>query len=350
VALAKIDSGAIFGLLSVHHPHMSMNDAFDAIKHILNGKSPEWIERERGVAPDATKALTALLQEARPSQPAPTITQTLRGDDTTGATDETAHPVAVLAAEGAGSSDGRPGRLTQYTANTLGAAGSPMTLGEARILFDQIIGNDFFETTEAGALFHSAPYDYSEAGGEVRAHLIALQLITAGVPCKKIFAVKPDPFADPLEIHTYTGAESSPESPATVVWERYHVGVVIDAVDDHGRPLELVIDPSIADRPVTTAQWLDAMHVLPEQTRRIGETYQQGVAALKELVAYRYTHRWTEPDARAVTTLVFTAEPEAYEPPETHRQYFGGAWYLDFVAGRDLGEGGSTRRLLPRRG
>jgi hypothetical protein len=185
---------------------------------------------------------------------------------------------------------------------------------EARLLFQDVKRRGFF-TTYGDVV--ELPFDRAEDYCDIRAHHMALQLVSVGLTCKKIYAVcTPSVDGEALWVRSETSRGGRPGRPVVLEWE-YHVAIAVDVQNRTGGTAEMVFDPSISpDRPITTGQWLRAMHVESRgRVVRLGESYRQVEQKLQShwLNARDTTDNGGCPERR---TSVFATEAEVTNRPE----------------------------------
>jgi hypothetical protein len=129
-------------------------------------------------------------------------------------------------------------------------------------------------------------FKYPADGCYARAHLMAEDIKKAGGNPGKVWAFAKDG-ADPLHVDT-------PHDPAGHVEWGYHVAPTVPVQGKDGKETNMVVDPSMFDRPVTVGEWNAAMAprggggisnsftkigeapVLPDGTRAKGSGYWPG--------------------------------------------------------------------------
>jgi hypothetical protein len=192
-------------------------------------------------------------------------------------------------------------------ATTQGAFGQ-MSLAEAQILFDEVKRRGFMTSTGD---VQEVPFDQIVTNCTYRAHHMALQLVKAGVPCKRIYAVcAPETDDDYLWVLSETSGHGQPGAAAEILWG-YHTAVSVD-VREGADVKEVVFDPSIAaDGPITADQWLAALHVSPGDVMRLGESHHDVVSALQNMGDIPRNNEGY-PSKRVA---VFRTEPEVMDYP-----------------------------------
>lgn len=189
-----------------------------------------------------------------------------------------------------------------------------MTANEAQLLFRDVSRRGFL--TSYGDVVE-LPFDRAEGNCDLRAHHMALQLISVGLTCKKIYAVcTPSVDGESLWIRSETSRGGRPGQPVEVEWE-FHVAVAVDVQSPAGGTTEMVIDPSISPSgPITTGQWLAAMHVRSrERLVRLGESYREVEQKLRVLRPHAPPNV-DNGGYPARRTSVFATEPEVVNRPE----------------------------------
>jgi len=112
-----------------------------------------------------------------------------------------------------------------------------LTEQEAKLWFD-----DFKSRKEI-------PWDYPNDCCYNRAHVMARELQAVGVDVHKVWNYAPSPsIASSLRV-------STPHDPKGYVEWGYHVAPTVPVMDTKGNVGRMVIDPSIANAPITADQW-----------------------------------------------------------------------------------------------
>lgn len=97
----------------------------------------------------------------------------------------------------------------------------------------------------------SIPWDYPNDCCYNRAEVMARKLNAAGVKAGKVWNYAPTgPGAKPLKVNT-------PNDPKGYVEWGYHVAPTVPVVQPDGTVVPMVMDPSIADKPITPQEWKD---------------------------------------------------------------------------------------------
>jgi hypothetical protein len=141
-----------------------------------------------------------------------------------------------------------------------------VTEAEARRLFAEMASLGFWTTSDQRA---PVPYHHPPDGCYARAHLMADRMTEMGYASQKIFAVSG---AGNLEVRTdfagdifetgqtpvsdpaCAGGEFGSQTAPVVRWW-YHVAPIIHVRNAQGALIEMVIDPSTANGPITIDQW-----------------------------------------------------------------------------------------------
>jgi hypothetical protein len=94
-------------------------------------------------------------------------------------------------------------------------------------------------------------------GCYARAHLMVQHIMESGLSCRKAWTFAPRPQDDPLWV-------SLPNMSGGRVEWKYHVAPVLSVRLSDSQVRDLVLHPSMFDRPVTVEEWRDAQHDTPE--------------------------------------------------------------------------------------
>nr|WP_257019505.1 protein-glutamine glutaminase family protein [Streptomyces sp. TLI_235] len=149
---------------------------------------------------------------------------------------------------------------------------------DALDLFHQLADLQY-QTADGSAA--RVPFGFPDDGCFDRAHLMAVRLTELGVANRKIFVQRQalDSRAE-LVVDSENAARTGPQGPRQVSWV-FHVAVVVDVdINDNGRPEPMVIDPSMADRPLLVDHWMAQMGIGVGTSRHLGDRYAEVVGRL----------------------------------------------------------------------
>ena len=174
-----------------------------------------------------------------------------------------------------------------------------ISLAEATRLFSALGRSTFLTSLGSEA---PVPFHYPPDGCHDRAHVMATILTQMGYASEKIFAVsRTSSGRAGLHVATEYAEDVPPRAQPTVTWW-YHVAPVIRVrASAQGQITEMVLDPSMRDRPVPINEWTGQMSsdIFPCLT-------------LSQLASELQTH----PGYRGMT-VTYTASRHTYYPIET---------------------------------
>lgn len=137
-----------------------------------------------------------------------------------------------------------------------GSAVIPCAAPAPRVLTVEQANEEFTKLAAA-----DIPYDYPVDCCYSRAHAMCAMLAQDGYACEKYFYYKknyPAPSLAPGLAPTRNGVPVTfPDqfgNKQPVIWG-YHVAPLVPVKQADGQIIKMVLDPSIADKPVTQAQW-----------------------------------------------------------------------------------------------
>ncbi len=131
-------------------------------------------------------------------------------------------------------------------------AAGPLTPEQAQKLFDEMAAQP------------DIAFKFPVDGCYSRAHLMAQRMQAQGVTPGKAWTFASGP-GDPLWVNT-------PNHPDGRVEWGYHVAPTVPVRGADGRTQDMVMDPSMFNRPVTVDEWRDAQHDHPTVVQtRLGE-------------------------------------------------------------------------------
>ena len=189
-----------------------------------------------------------------------------------------------------------------------------LTEEQAENLFEVVKRNRF--VTSTGEM-QEIPWDQVENGCSERAHLTARLLMSAGVPCRRVFAVctaDPEETDEGLWIESEAAGDGRPGSPARIGFG-FHTAVTVQVRRDDGGIDERVFDPSIAPGgPITIGNWLATMHVAEDEILVLGESHREVVSSLQGIRNVPQNDEGYPEDH----VSVFCLEPEAYHYPQVN--------------------------------
>lgn len=142
---------------------------------------------------------------------------------------------------------------------------------------------------------------------------MARQLTEWGYAPRKIFAVGPELKPAPRTMPDWVPRLRPEGRPRGDML--YNAGVLIRTADDHGNGLDVVLDPLVADRPLTIDEWLDRMGI-PQDGYRLfdaSELSQPGKAAFDDTIG-DYFAKAAERNLYDDRAIVYTASPETRYP------------------------------------
>jgi len=180
-----------------------------------------------------------------------------------------------------------------------------VTREEAEWLFLELQDATF--TTEEGSEA-PIPYHYPVDGCYARAHRMAPLLSEKGYAYEKVFAVsrvaaKGGGAKMGLHVSTPFGPDVPAGKQPGVDWW-YHVAPIIKVKQDNGELVEMVLDPSTAQGPITVDEWTKNMRPGAKFTRKTLDEVDRMVYEEGEDNQYPTGDPFT-----------FTAPREAYKPP-----------------------------------
>jgi Domain of unknown function (DUF4157)/Glutaminase len=209
--------------------------------------------------------------------------------------------------------DGMSGSELDYALYLMGEQRMETTdisMDEARRLFDAL-SHATFEIPGTG-IREPVPFHYPADGCYDRAYVMTNILTQMGYASEKVFAVSIVPGEDisGLSVPTpYAPDVKSPGQQPKVKW-LYHVAPVIRV---RGTPtpgqqeapsVEMVLDPSLFDRPVTISEWTGRMSTGTFTRLR-----------MDQLLAELHKSQRLEEEYPVNKRLVFTTERNVYNPP-----------------------------------
>ena len=158
---------------------------------------------------------------------------------------------------------------------------------------------DYFKAQE------DIPWGYAKDGCYARAHIGALRVEKElGIDMDKVW------------IH---GPELSPKSSPNINWS-YHVAASINVKDENGNIVPMVIDPALADRPVTVEEWSALFS--PSAAKPLRGTYNKFIYADKKI---RPTYTVTGNEVYNIREFSFerpySAEEKLKSAQDTLKQY-----------------------------
>lgn len=118
-----------------------------------------------------------------------------------------------------------------------GGAGGPITEDRANQLFKEL------------AAQKQIPFDYPDDCCYSRAHEMCRIMNEEGIECRKVWNYAHD-FPNGAGLRADT-----PNNPSGHVNWRYHVAPVVSVIGNDGIERDMVMDPSLFDRPVTVDEW-----------------------------------------------------------------------------------------------
>jgi hypothetical protein len=174
-----------------------------------------------------------------------------------------------------------------------------ISLAEAARLFSALGQSTFLTSTGTIA---PVPFHYPPDGCYDRAHVMAAILTQMGYASEKLFAVsRASSGIAGLHVATEYAADVPPHAQPAVTWW-YHVAPVIRvSAGTQGESAEMVLDPSMMDRPVPINDWTGQMS---------GGTFSR--LTLSQLESELQTH----PGYRGMT-VTYTASRQTYYPIKT---------------------------------
>lgn len=138
----------------------------------------------------------------------------------------------------------------------------PARLGSEISVVDETRANELFSQMAGLTFFNDQgvetpiPFHYPIDGCYARAHLMSERLTTMGYASKKQFAVSWKPGR--LTVTSpYSKDAAAGTTPTTNWW--YHVAPIIEVKKADGTIVEMVIDPSVTDHPITVDEWTGLM-------------------------------------------------------------------------------------------
>jgi hypothetical protein len=145
---------------------------------------------------------------------------------------------------------------TNPVGSTTQPCSGPLSKGQAQQLFNELAAQSHI------------PFDYPDDCCYSRAHEMCRIMRERGIPCRKVWNYTHDFSSGGASLRVDT-----PNHPSGHVNWRYHVAPVVEVRGNDGIVRDMVMDPSIADRPLTVDEWV-ARQQDPTSTREItGERY-----------------------------------------------------------------------------
>jgi hypothetical protein len=126
-----------------------------------------------------------------------------------------------------------------------GSAGNPLTLEQATAVFDDMKSKDYI------------PFDFPDDGCYARAHEMCRLMQDQGIACGKVWIYAAG-YPYDASLHVATPNAPGPPRQSGVSWI-YHVAPTVQVQGADGRPVSMVIDPSLSDQPLTEKQWQEMM-------------------------------------------------------------------------------------------
>ncbi|WP_241003310.1 protein-glutamine glutaminase family protein [Streptomyces sp. CB01881] len=138
-------------------------------------------------------------------------------------------------------------------------------------LFHDMQNLRYEDTTEGS---QQVPFDFPDDGCFNRAHLMAVRLTELGVASQKVFVrYQTAPDTPGLAVASMNAADATANAAGTVRWD-WHVAVVVDVdVNGDGGRHAMVLDPSMADRPLLVDHWIAGMGVRVGTSMDIGSSH-----------------------------------------------------------------------------
>ena len=121
---------------------------------------------------------------------------------------------------------------------TTACPGTPLSEAQAQQLFRELAAQP------------QIPFDYPDDCCYSRAHEMCRIMRERGIPCRKVWNYAHD-FPNGAALRADT-----PNHPSGHVNWRYHVAPVVPVQGNDGVVRDMVMDPSLSDRPLTVDEWV----------------------------------------------------------------------------------------------
>lgn len=177
---------------------------------------------------------------------------------------------------------------TVFIGDSASFSPGPVSLEEASTIFSIMSAQEYIA------------FQFPVDGCYARAHLMMQLMQRLGLSPGKVWTFASGP-TDPLWV-------STPNHPAGMVEWRYHVAPTIPVQGADGVVRDMVIDPSMFDRPVTIQEWKDAQHDTP--------TVVQTVPGESPLPSGEGSGYWPSPDPPQGPDAHAWETMEEYKPLE----------------------------------
>ncbi|MFI6845115.1 protein-glutamine glutaminase family protein [Kitasatospora sp. NPDC050467] len=163
------------------------------------------------------------------------------------------------------------GDLTSYLMGGGSLERQVVDHAEVMALFHDMQNLRYEDATEGS---QQVPFDFPDDGCFNRAHLMAVRLTELGVASQKVFVrYQTAPDTPGLAVASMNAADATANAAGTVRWD-WHVAVVVDVdVNGDGGRHAMVLDPSMADRPLLVDHWIAGMGVRVGTSMHLGSSH-----------------------------------------------------------------------------